>query len=425
MMKMLLSLLLFCAALVVSVNGQKDRSETEIFSLPAFYFDVLNFSDGDSATTRVDVFVQVPFNKIQFVKSENGFRGEYSLTVSFLSEDKSVLLMEKMWNEKVEVTDFNQTMAKSNFNLSLRSFKLKPQSAVVRLVFEDKDSRKTYSFESPFTIRDFNTPITASDIILITPSTGASKGGKFIPNISRTITNHKIAMPIYYELYCKEARDVSIRYSVINQESQVILSKTEEKHFNAGKTQAYFTFDSLEYTTGEYYLRVTVLDDNLDELVVLQKKVTSRLPGLSFIIKDLDKAIDQMVYIATSAELQEIKDGKTYEEKLIRFLNYWKKKDPSAATEENEIFNEYYRRIEFCNKNFSHYMEGWRTDMGMVYVILGAPNNIDRHPFDYNSKPYEVWEYYDLNKKFVFVDATGFGDYRLVTPLYGDTYRFR
>jgi len=68
---------------------------------------------------------------------------------------------------------------------------------------------------------------------------------------------------------------------------------------------------------------------------------------------------------------------------------------------------------------------GWRSDRGMVYTILGTPNNIDRHPFEYDSKPYEVWEYYDLNRSFVFLDQTGFGDYRLITPLTGDMYRYR
>ena len=34
-------------------------------------------------------------------------------------------------------------------------------------------------------------------------------------------------------------------------------------------------------------------------------------------------------------------------------------------------------------------------------------------------------EYYELNKRFVFLDDTGFGDYRLITPLYGDDYRYR
>jgi GWxTD domain-containing protein len=133
----------------------------------------------------------------------------------------------------------------------------------------------------------------------------------------------------------------------------------------------------------------------------------------------------ETTYIASGGEVDEIKEAKTQEEKLKNFLEFWKTKDPTPQTEDNPVFDEYYRRVEYANQNFSHYIEGWRTDRGMVFIILGSPNNVDRHPFEYDSKPYEVWEYYQLNKYFVFVDETGFGDYRLSTPLYGDFYRYR
>ena len=52
------------------------------------------------------------------------------------------------------------------------------------------------------------------------------------------------------------------------------------------------------------------------------------------------------------------------------------------------------------------------------------PNNIERHPFDIDAKPYEIWTYYEQNREFVFVDATGFGDYRLQNPMW-DLWRTR
>jgi hypothetical protein len=61
--------------------------------------------------------------------------------------------------------------------------------------------------------------------------------------------------------------------------------------------------------------------------------------------------------------------------------------------------------------------------MGMVYVIFGEPSNIERHPYDMDQKPYEIWDYYDINRQFVFLDNTGFGDYRLITPIW-DTFRY-
>jgi len=87
--------------------------------------------------------------------------------------------------------------------------------------------------------------------------------------------------------------------------------------------------------------------------------------------------------------------------------------------------NEYYRRIDYASKNFKSYNNGWNTDMGMVYVTLGPPDQVDRNPMAIDTKPYEVWQYYDLNRQFVFQDETGFGDYRLLNPQYGEWNRYR
>ena len=112
------------------------------------------------------------------------------------------------------------------------------------------------------------------------------------------------------------------------------------------------------------------------------------------------------------------------EDKRRMFNEFWKKRDPTPKTDYNELMEEYYSRVDYANKNFGHYMEGWKTDRGMVYIIFGIPNNIERHPFDMDAKPYEVWTYYEINREFTFVDATGFGDYRLMNPIW-DTWRTR
>jgi len=119
--------------------------------------------------------------------------------------------------------------------------------------------------------------------------------------------------------------------------------------------------------------------------------------------------------VASSREINKISRGDR-EERKQKFLNFWKSKDPTPGTDKNELMIEYYRRVYFANRNFSEGREGWKTDRGRIYIIYGPPDNVDRHPFELNTKPYVVWHYYTINKTFYFVDETGFGDYRLVNP---------
>jgi GWxTD domain-containing protein len=144
---------------------------------------------------------------------------------------------------------------------------------------------------------------------------------------------------------------------------------------------------------------------------------TVRWSDLPSFVQDLDKAIDQLRYVARESEMEYMREAKDPTEKRRRFLEFWKKRDPDPRTAENELMEEYYARVDYANKNFTHYVEGWRTDRGMVYIYLGAPDNIERYPFQSNSKPYEIWYYNQINRRYVFVDESGFGDYRLRSPL--------
>ncbi len=400
--------------------------KSDFFYSPSFYTDIISFKGTSAAAARVDVFIQVPFDRIKFLKVNKTFLAEYTITVSVYDSQKVKLITERTWNETIETGEYSQSISRNNYNLSLRSFSLKPGNYVFKFSVEDKDTRKKYLSEVHSDVRDLSGNISLSDIILIASQVNSESGNKVTPNVSGNITSQKTGIPFFLEVYSDTTQKVNLQINVNALSSRTLVYTTYiERDLHSGVNQIFYTLDSLDMAVGDYMITVNRLNENLSPVESVNKAVRSRMTGLTFIIKDLDKAVDQMVYIANAQEMDELRKPTEYSEKLALFLDFWKKRDPSTATEENEIFNEYFRRVEFANKNFSNYLEGWRSDMGMVYIILGAPDNIDRHPFDYNSKPYEVWEYFELNRRFVFLDNTGFGDYRLVTPLYGDSYRYR
>jgi hypothetical protein len=63
--------------------------------------------------------------------------------------------------------------------------------------------------------------------------------------------------------------------------------------------------------------------------------------------------------------------------------------------------------------------------MGMVYITFGPADEIERHPFDTNAKPYQIWYYYNEKLRFLFVDYNGYGEYELQYPYDGDIRRLR
>jgi GWxTD domain-containing protein len=424
-MKNILFVVLLTAALYSLFAQDEDPKRDKGIVKVKYYQDFLNFRSSKLSMTRLDIFIQVPYNEIQFVKKADQFESQYTATISIFAEDKETLIEEKSWDEKIEVKDFPHTTSPSNFNISIKSFDLPPGKYFIRTSIEDKDSRKTYTSANIFTIRDLTTLPNLSDLMFIAKQTMVAGSNKILPNITRDISVQKDGIPLFFELYSNSPGKIILEFDVSDKEKKIVYSDTLSRSIDSGKTQIFHNVKVKSLSLGIYLIGATLKDSNNKVIASTIKSFNSRWAGVPSVINDLDKAVAQLIYIASSSEKSYIESAPNKEEKIKRYLEFWKKKNPNPNEEDNRVFDEYYRRINYANENFSHFMEGWRTDRGLVYITLGPPNNIDRHPFDYDAKPYEIWEYYEMNQQFVFMDETGFGDYRLITPMYGDMYKYR
>ena len=90
----------------------------------------------------------------------------------------------------------------------------------------------------------------------------------------------------------------------------------------------------------------------------------------------------------------------------------------SPSTKENELQNEYFKRVEFANSNFKGYKEGWDSQMGMIYILFGRPDDVEEYNDPIGRYYQQRWHYYKVNKFFDFVDENGFGQYKLTTPFF-------
>ncbi len=104
---------------------------------------------------------------------------------------------------------------------------------------------------------------------------------------------------------------------------------------------------------------------------------------------------------------------------------FWKHRDPTPGTPANEYREEILKRFAYVNRVFHRTSprEGWRTDQGRIYMILGAPVSIERFN-NLGIHPCEAWSYYgdprkDLPSAFnlLFWQRGGVGEYKLYDPL--------
>jgi len=85
-------------------------------------------------------------------------------------------------------------------------------------------------------------------------------------------------------------------------------------------------------------------------------------------------------YIITAEEEQAFKILGTDEERDAFIEQFWARRNPDPDSEENAFREEHYRRIQYANEHFSAGVPGWRTDRGHMYIVWGAPDEIESHP---------------------------------------------
>jgi len=388
---------------------------------PGFYLDAASYKGDLEGKTRVEIYFQIPYGNLQFVKYENKFIAKYQITITIYDENKKNIIIEKIWNDKIFAKDFKETTSEKNSKFGVKSFSLLPNKYVLNCTLLDKDSKKDYQVEGKLEVREFSKPLQFSDLLFI----ASEIDSQIILNISNIISTSDSSFLFYFEIYSDKSQAVTLDYSIKNENDSEVLRKKEIMFVDSGTTQVKKKLDNSKISLGKKNITVAALSENGETIIGVSKMFISKIAGFPVGIIDLDEAIKQMAYIATSEEIDEILDVKNTDEKLIKFKEFWKKKDPMPSTEQNKVMTEYFRRVSYANKNFKHYFDGWKTDMGMIYIVLGPPDNVDRHPFEYNSRPYEIWYYYNINRSFTFLDETGFGDYRLLDRNYGDWYRYR
>ncbi|MCF6270628.1 MAG: GWxTD domain-containing protein [Melioribacteraceae bacterium] len=388
---------------------------------PGFYIDAANYKGDSPEITRIDVYFQIPYANLQFVKFQNKFRAKYSLTLTIYDEDKDKIVIEKTWNGKIVVNNFDEASSENNFKFGFKSFELPPNDYVLSCLLYDKDSKKDFSVEAKMEVRSFNKSLEFSDILLIS----SEIDNQIILNVSNAISSSDSSLFFFYELYSDKDDSVNLEYLVETVDGEIVLQQKEVVEIESGINQIKKELDNSDISLGQYKLTVKAVDSDEETISGTAKIFVSKIFGFPSSIINLDKAIEQMAYIATTDERDDMLETENFDDKMKKYKEFWKRQDPSPTTTQNEVLREYYRRVSYANKNFKHYFEGWKTDMGMIYIILGPPDNVDRYPFEYDSKPYEVWHYYNINQSFYFIDETGFGDYRLLNRNYGDWYRYR
>ena len=137
---------------------------------------------------------------------------------------------------------------------------------------------------------------------------------------------------------------------------------------------------------------------------------------------------EEVPYIITDRE-KRVFLRLTSEQQRSSFVGaFWRKRDLNPSTPENEFKDEHYERLDYVNKWFgrSTFREGWQTDRGRYYILVGPPRSIQNFEARDEIYPTELWFYNNSELKrfglpaffyLLFWRRHGIGELQLYDPI--------
>ena len=104
---------------------------------------------------------------------------------------------------------------------------------------------------------------------------------------------------------------------------------------------------------------------------------------------------EEVNYIIDSSERKQFLALTTDAQRDSFITAFWKIRNPDPDPETNSYKDEHYRRLAYANEHYGSTREqdGWRTDQGRIYIILGEPKQIVTYPAARNVRPMQIWFY--------------------------------
>ena len=348
-----------------------------------------------SDSLNLNMNISLPLNRFVFTKQKDHFKSEVTFTLVISNKEENTQLYRETWKEVVTKLYYESTRDPENYYKTEKNFSFLPGEYKLFLNVQDEDSRKNWKVEKEIELERVNH--LSPSLLFI-----KDKVGELVQ--VGTVNEQIDTIWLRTQVNIPEGSKSEITY-LVNLDESVIDSGNIVIKDTGIKNLYYLPIPFIQDKRGKYEIELKFLGD-------VQK--TTFLYGIktkNYWTDDIDEMVGVMRYILTYSEYRKLKE-KNDSDRWETINTYWKGKDPSPETPENELLEELNERVKYSNKNFSILMHGWRSDRGRIYIIYGAPQLVDDSYQDNMGYYYQKWVYSN-GKEFIFIDRTMSGDYTL------------
>ena len=373
---------------------------------------------------------------------DGSYRGWIRMTVRIRTKAEGVPVVHEVNILPVVVRD-SASLRSSMTMVSASSYRIPAGEYFLDVLAVDSLSpNRRDSLLLPLSVPAMGSRTMVSDLELCSRITEGASEGMFVKNTLEVVPNPSLAFgsagaPIvfhYAELYDLKA---GVRYfvetSIIDNRNTVVRRTGRWRTYSVPHAVDIGTTNVAAVPSGRYVFSLRLLKDSTEEVARSTKiffvsnphlqavsatetsSAATELAGLTF--EELGTEFATARYLASSKEVEMFSKLTTADARREFLGTFWTEVGKGHEGHEPTTRVEYQMRVTSANQKFRvHNREGWRSDRGRVYILYGDPDEIERVPSEGDSKPSEVWHYYQIENGvlFIFADRSGFGEYVLV-----------
>jgi GWxTD domain-containing protein len=371
-------------------------------------FRLSSFSYYDTKdTANLRLTIEIVYGSLIYKKPDDFFEASGNLSIEIYKEsDKSTYLHSLDYPIKVKQRESRITQSQETLFIT-RDFNVSGGNYLINVTLLDSLTNNKTTRSEEITIPALNSeksnvtdiqiltkedekdsfnPVTTYDISESVDSL------KFVFQVLKQNTNAPLTldMKLYkFEADSSFARRMnsndystgSIFYKGIDYGSKELINSRRRVLTDPGNVLVELVFLSLP--RGNY--RLEVISNDTEEIYKgIDFSVKSKNYPTLYTPKELAMPLSYLMKKEDYENLLSINDSDSLKKAVDRF---WLKNIQNKSIARSTI-SLYYERVEEANKLFANFKEGWKTDMGMMYILFGAPwsisQNVNRMTWSYS-----------------------------------------
>ncbi|HEU4436636.1 MAG TPA: GWxTD domain-containing protein [candidate division Zixibacteria bacterium] len=445
---------LFAASLTVlfaaaNLFGQNPLSKDSRVGIPPFEVDFASFADTAKGKSRLEVYYKLRNVGFSFVKKGNEYQAAYEVEVALQGENDREIASRNS-SEEFTVSTYDQTQSMESYRLNAAHFSVPPGNYRIKIHLTDNNSKEISTAQRKAVVPDFaHNEVAASNLLFIGAFADSAnlplfkkEGRILIPSVSKAFGDPDSLLHFYFEVYAKppDGKTVRLEYEITQRHKGAWVKETDSLKLAAAKTPVFTSLPVGKFPPGDYRLKVT-LREGKKQLAKGEAEFKMNWNWEAAMVYNFKDVVDLLRYFARETDVAPLEKA-PIEKRLEAWDKFWKDRDPTQATRENEAKIEFERRVRFADAYFNYMsLPGWKSDMGKIYIRYGEPDQVDEdqgglrntNPFVDEEGRYtsnvtrirqtghasQTWYYFSFRRAFTFEDVTGNGSWVLRPPFDG------